>query len=191
MRKLLIALALMLAPGSPAWAEENGLLGDVYLVGLQPNLRIVLRIDAAGEGSFDPDGATEMSAIDKDALQTMGVMYDDPAKLAEATGANSVVIPSNGVDAPPLAADEIRLSMFSVTERDGSPGTLLVLENGYDRALRYRASIVRGRDSEPTDVCTVRPRLRGYEHWPYRIDRLDLTGFALVPYREGSRPVCE
>jgi hypothetical protein len=184
MRKLLIALALMLAPGSPGWADEEGFLGDVQLVALQPNLRIVLRIGEAGEVSFAPDGATDMSAVDKDTLQ-------DPAKLAEATGANSVVIPSKGVDAPPLAGDEIRISMFAVTEPDGSPGTLLVLENGYDRALRYRANMVRGHSSQPTDVCTVLPRLRGYEHWPYRIDRLDLTGFALVPYRQGSRPVCE
>jgi hypothetical protein len=191
MRKLLIALALTLAASSPARAQDEGFIDDVQLVGLEPNLRVMLRIDESGEVSFAPDGAADMAAIDRSALQALGVLYDDPARLAEATGANAVAIQSTGVAAAPLAAGVIRLSMFAVTERDGRPGTLLVLENGYGQALRYRANMVRGRRSEPTDVCTVLPRLRGYEHWPYRIDRLDLTGFELVPYRDGTPPVCE
>jgi hypothetical protein len=191
MRKLLIALVLTLAAGSPARAQEDAFIGDVELVGLEPNLRIVLRIDETGAVSFAPDGAADMAAIDRNALQAIGVIYDDPAKRAEAMGPNSVSLPNNGVAAAPLAAGIIRISMFAVTERDGYPGTLLVLENGYGQALRYRASMVRGRRSAPTDVCTVPPRLRGYEHWPYHIDRLDLTGFELVPYPEGTAPVCE
>ena len=66
-----------------------------------------------------------------------------------------------------------------------------MFETGNAGAWRSRASVTRGRRTERTDVCTVLPGLRGYEHWPYSIDRIDLSDFALVPYRAGSAPVCE
>ena len=91
----------------------------------------------------------------------------------------------------PIAGDQLRISLFRLTRRDGAVETLLVLENGYDRALRYRARMIVDGRSQPTDVCTVLPRLRGYEHWPHAIERMELSDFALVGYRPGTPPVCE
>ena len=51
--------------------------------------------------------------------------------------------------------------------------------------------MVRGGEDEPTDVCAVLPMLRGYEHWPYPIDRIELTKLTLIPYRQGDNPTCE
>jgi hypothetical protein len=68
---------------------------------------------------------------------------------------------------------------------------LLLIENGYDRGLRYRATIYRRGRSEPTDVCVVIPERRGYEHWPYPIDRIELSGLTLFPLREGDPLTCE
>ena len=74
------------------------------------------------------------------------------------------------------------------------PGTdhaVLLIENGYDRAFGYRATMhVRGR-ATPTDVCLVRPHLRGIEHWPYAIESIDLSSFRLVPWREGQQVTCQ
>jgi len=68
---------------------------------------------------------------------------------------------------------------------------LLVIENGYGSALRYRAAIGLGNRVATTDVCVVVPNGRGTEHWPYRIDRIVLTDFRLEPWSEDSRVTCQ
>jgi hypothetical protein len=73
---------------------------------------------------------------------------------------------------------------------DGGKHTLLLIENGYDQGFSYRAIMRIGRRSEPTDVCTVLPNLRSLEHWPYRIDRIELHDFQMLPWNPGDGPVC-
>ncbi|HYD25634.1 MAG TPA: hypothetical protein VEB68_12645 [Croceibacterium sp.] len=188
MRKLLIALAVLLGLSSAAWAQFE----DLRNAAIVPGGRMLVRFDEAGNVSFTPDGGARLAEIDQRALRELGIRYDDPEQLAQSSGPNAAIIrSSDGSGPPPVERGLVRISLFAVTGRDGSPETLLVLENGYDQALRYRALMTRGRSNQPTDVCIVLPRLRGYEHWPYRIDRLDLRGFALVPYGEGTAPVCE
>jgi hypothetical protein len=62
---------------------------------------------------------------------------------------------------------------------------MLFIENGYDRAFAYRARIRAGDKSAATDVCTVMPLKRGQEHWPYRIDTIELSDLKLIPWKEG------
>ena len=87
----------------------------------------------------------------------------------------------------PVAAGQVRLRFI----RMPADHTLLVIENGFQSGLRYRAKMKRGKTVEPTDVCTVLPLKRSYEHWPYKIDRLELSAFALFPMKESDPPICE
>lgn len=186
MRKLLIALAILAGLSSAAWA-----LDDVVFLGLEPGAKFVVRVDDTGKVAVSPDGAARLSDLDRNILGAFAEYYDDPEKLPEASGPNAALFRAEDAGPQPIERGVVRISFFRMTGRNGLPETLLVLENGYERALRYRARMVRGERAQPTDVCTVLPGLRGYEHWPYSIDRIDLSEFALVPYRDGTPPVCE
>jgi hypothetical protein len=89
---------------------------------------------------------------------------------------------------PPRAA--IRLVLRDVAGKTPHD-TLLAIGNGYEGALRYRAVMRRGERSAATDVCLVMPGKPGYEHWPYQIDRLDLTDVRLVPWKQEDGLTCE
>lgn len=67
------------------------------------------------------------------------------------------------------AADTVR---FSFSDMSGMK--MLSAENGYDRALAYRARMFIGRRSANTSICTVMPRIIGMESWGDPIDRLEL-----------------
>jgi hypothetical protein len=108
----------------------------------------------------------------------------------EAVGPNSapIVGGENGIpDAPQIPAGAIRIKLVAL----GRDSTLLVVENGYRSALSYRARIRSPGRSRATDVCEVMPERYGIEHWPYRIDRIDLAQLRLIPWVEGQRPRCE
>ncbi len=105
-----------------------------------------------------------------------------------ASGPDSVRLPIEGSGGEPIPDNAVRISFVQVSgqERD----TLLLLENGYDAAMAYQAVIAQADRSARTDVCTVLPHRRGVEHWPYRIDRIELAHIRLVPWREGDPPIC-
>jgi hypothetical protein len=83
---------------------------------------------------------------------------------------------------PPVRPGSIRFTLRDLPGK--SPhDAVLVVENGYAQGLRYRAVMRRGDRSAATDVCLVMPGKRSYEHWPYQIDRLDLSDLTLVPWK--------
>lgn len=93
-----------------------------------------------------------------------------------------------GVPADPVVPSEIHIAFRQIGDSDQR---LLVIANGYDRALTYRAAIrVDGKDQH-TDVCTVLPGIHGVEHWPFASDRILLTDFRLEEWTESKRPRCE
>ena len=79
---------------------------------------------------------------------------------------------------PPAGA--IRLSM----KRAGEKSTVLVVENGAEGMLYYRAWMSAGGREAATSVCDVAAQIPSFEHWPHRIERLDLAGFG---FRAGER----
>lgn len=87
---------------------------------------------------------------------------------------------------PPLQPDMLRLRFLSIAGRH----SLLILENGYGRALVYRARIARHGATRATDVCLVMPRQRGFEHWPEPIERIELSDFAFVDWHAGQPVPC-
>ena len=57
--------------------------------------------------------------------------------------------------------------------------TALMIANGYNLKLRYRAVIRRNNRSVATDVCEILPTLRGIEHWPYMLDEIEISDIGL------------
>ena len=75
--------------------------------------------------------------------------------------------------------------------RPGSePHSVLVLSNGYGNSFRFRVRMHVAGSVQPTDVCEVFPQISGTEHWPYRIDQLDVTAAWLEP-PQGDNARCE
>lgn len=62
-------------------------------------------------------------------------------------------------------------------------GMMLIVNNPFDRYLRYEAFIenVEKQEFEYTSSCPVGPGLTSYEIWPYPIIHLALTKFRLLP----------
>ena len=87
------------------------------------------------------------------------------------------------LDAHPAAAapNTVRFT-FGVIE---GQGPVLKVQSGYDRHFDYRARMFRGDRSAQTSVCTVMPRITGFEMWPHPIDRLELTDPHFVQVVEG------
>jgi hypothetical protein len=64
--------------------------------------------------------------------------------------------------------------------KPGSPeNTALFITNGYGSTFRYQAAMSADGRSAPTDVCDVAPHMLGLEHWPYPLERLELSDLSL------------
>lgn len=87
----------------------------------------------------------------------------------------------------PIPPGLIRVRFHSVAGRH----SLLVVENGLQGAVAYRARITVKGDARSTDVCVVMPGLPSYEHWPHPIDSIELSSFRHVPWQPGQTPTCE
>lgn len=170
--RMLIAALLLFA--APAAAQEVTLL---------PGERVVVVEVGDGALALAPGERAELSDYDVDALLDLLENY------AEAVGPDAAVLSSES-DPPPLVVGTIRISLVALSDGSSPPQMLLMVENGFEREFRYRARIAVGDESVETDVCTVLPVLRGYEHWPYPFERIELSDFTLLPARPGEAPVC-
>jgi hypothetical protein len=118
-------------------------------------------------GGFDTKGgaAAPLQPYDLEFIRKLITEHSD------ATGPNGAIISlqqkPHEVEAAPLR--------FSFVPMDDGRHTVLVIENGFPRSFLYRARIGRGSKSVVTDVCQVIPNKRGYEHWPYPIDWIEIT----------------
>lgn len=88
----------------------------------------------------------------------------------------------------PVKSGELQISFRQIGNSDQR---LLIIANGYDQALSYRAHILVKGSDRYTDVCTILPGKHGFEHWPYAIDRIVLSDIKLIEWQEDRAPVCE
>jgi hypothetical protein len=151
---------------------------------------VTLRIAGDGAATIDsrkPAGPLpEMDAAFMGQAKTAAIVPG--VKSQPAIAANSSKAP------PPVAPGAVRISLRLVQppiSKSPTGDMLLTIENGYDGALRYKAVMHRGDRAAPTDVCIVIPLKRGYEHWPYPFDRIELSNFSLVPWHAGDNISCE
>jgi hypothetical protein len=73
----------------------------------------------------------------------------------------------------------------------GTGDSLLVIENGLDRGMVYRATMHRGAQSRPTDVCLVPPGKVAVEHWPHPLDAITVDNVRLVAWQPEDGLPCE
>ena len=175
--KLSLSLLGAMLMTAPAAAQE-----PPPTVSLRPGDAATVQIAGEGdEGSVEQGGARWTAHDLAVARHMVGQPIPDaPVETAERLPGDGMAPP------PPVAPNRISLRFHSIAGRH----SLLVLENGYDHAIVYRARMRTGDREAATDVCLVMPRNRGYEHWPHPIDRLDLSDFSLVEWREGEPIPC-
>ncbi|THD36138.1 MAG: hypothetical protein E7773_09425 [Sphingomonas sp.] len=92
-----------------------------------------------------------------------------------------------GMVSPKAAPNTVDLHFVRTAGKDAS---LLVVINGYDRGMIYRATMRRGDKAEPTDVCLVMPGKIGNEYWPYPLDSIELSDIRLVPWKPADGVPC-
>ena len=106
----------------------------------------------------------------------------------------AIAVNRNDVEGePPKPVPErVRLTFRLVPgpRQNAETHSVLILQNGYGNSFRYRALMHARGSVQPTDVCEVYPQISGAEHWPFRIDQLDLAAAWLEPPHEGN-PRCE
>jgi hypothetical protein len=183
MRSIVLLLASLLLASlllaQPAAARDDS-------VTLDNGQAVNIRVDGDGAVALEGDGPAFLSDFDRAAIR---MLLDHPDRAA-LNGPNALPFGAEdvGVQARAPAPDQVRILFTQIA---GGTQTVLILENGYNQALVYRARITRRGAAQPTDVCLVMPGRRGYEHWPYAIDSIELDGFRLE-FWEPSRGIrCE
>ncbi len=71
---------------------------------------------------------------------------------------------------------------LSIQFTGSESGTMLKIFNPFSEQLMYKAELYsyKKKDYIPTSTIPVYPKLISYETWPYKIDKIRLTGFRLV-----------
>ena len=176
MRRFALVLAAAWIATAPVRAQAPA------TVALTPGDAAAIRIgdDGAISSSAQP-GAADWTPMDLMAARRLSgePIPDRPVPYA-------VVIHGDKLNPPPPEPGLLRVKLLSIAGRH----SLLVLENGYDHAIVYRARMTHDGQTRPTDVCLVIPNQRGYEHWPHVIDRLEIYDVHLVEWRQGDPVPC-
>jgi hypothetical protein len=143
-------LAALAASPAAAQPARSGVSADGRTLDLAPGELVFVSLDPAGR-------LTLLSAV--------------PAPAAAALPPK----PGKG-DLDPARLGAIG---FLLGVADGE--STLKIDSGLSQALDYSASLRREAASadEPARACTVLPLLASWEHWPYAVSRLTLTGFAV------------
>jgi hypothetical protein len=176
MRHFLLAAAIV-AVGAPAIAQDR------LPVTLAPEQAITLRLDENGATiARENPGRALWSSFDIAVARHL-------AGIAPPKGpAPAMDLPADGSLPPPPAVqpNRLRLRFMSIAGQH----SILILENGYDRGIIFRARMTRGSETRPTDVCLVVPMRYGFEHWPHPLDRIEISDIHLVPWRTGDPVPC-
>lgn len=173
MRYWMVAAAMVCA--NPASAQ----------VALTSGQGVSIAIAADGEVETGKPHPAALGPHDLEALDQMRIAYQS---IPQTEGVLPAVAMNPGDHPMPgIIAGKIEIAFVVIGDKD----SVLVILNGYERALVYRARItVRGKTG-PTDVCLVMPGKRGYEHWPYAIERIELTALTLVDWSPEDGITCK
>ncbi|WP_028968629.1 hypothetical protein [Sphingomonas sp. URHD0057] len=146
---------------------------------------LTITIGDKGLAVLTREKAAPLSAFETEALHDGQAIVVPP----EAKTVAPLAINHTDAPAPKIRMGQLRIAFRTVSNSDGTAmQSLLTLENGYARSLRYSAVIRRGEQSVPTDVCDVPAVKPGFEHWPYVLDAIDLSNFELL---EGDQIECQ
>jgi hypothetical protein len=149
---------------------------------LEPEQAVVLQIEPSGDYLVTGISRAEWTPFDVAAARHLAGQTPPQVPQTTAEPLTADIMP----EPPQLPPGQVAVRFMAIAGRHA----LLVVENGYDQALVYRARMSRNGQTRSTDVCVVPPRLGSYEHWPHPIERLTLSDFRLVPWREGQEVTC-
>lgn len=178
-RWLVLSFALLWS--GAAWAAPDRLT-------LGPDETVEVMIAADGKMRIgEAAAAAAMNAFDRKALAEL-VRTEVPTDAGVLPP--QIVSRDAGDPVLPVTPGMLRITLRDVPGK--SPHErLLVIENGYGKALRYKAVLRKGDRAKPTDVCWVLPGKRSYEHWPYTFDQIELSALTLVDWQESDGIPCE
>lgn len=189
---LIAALALAAEPPAqpapvavpnPCVDASNCRFVDVITLTLPSGKPMAMKIGKQMPFLIHPNGETHLGLVPgEQVVVRLGHAGEPPLVLVHADHA-----PDAAAKPAAVEADTIRLSFKQMA---GAPGMMLVVENGYGRALAYHAAMITMQDVKPTDVCQVGPKLSSYENWPQAFPILDLSGFQLID-ADPSKLVCQ
>jgi len=157
---------------------------EIPTTSLAPGEAMRVQLDDGGRAGPAERHSAEWTAFDVYAARQLGGMPIPDAPVPEGT---AIMTGPGGPRPAPIPPGQVRIRLMSVAGRH----TLLVVENGLQRAIAYRARMTREGDTRPTDVCLVMPGFPSYEYWPHLIERIELSDFRYVPWQPGHRPTCE
>jgi len=172
-----IAIFCALLAAAPAAAQ------GVPAVSLSPGEAVTVRFDDGGRVGEPERAPAAWSRFDLFAARQLSGMTPPDAPMPEGVPIHG----PEGMVPDPIPPGEVRLRFLSIAGQHA----LLVVENGQDRALAYRARMTVDGRTRHTDVCIVLPRLPSYEHWPHSVERLELYDFRFIPWPPGQTPTCE
>jgi hypothetical protein len=172
-----LAILLLALAASPAIAQ------NVPTISLSPGEAVTIRFDDGGRAGEPERSAATWSRFDLYAARHLAGMAPPDAPVPEGMPIDA----ADNILPDPIPREELRLRMMSIAGQH----VLLVVENGRERALAYRARMVANGRETHTDVCVVLPRLPSYEHWAFPIERLELSDFRFIPWAPARNPTCE
>ena len=149
---------------------------------------VTLALDEAS-GKTTPREIDRKPAPDASVFETAVAAKFAGGAFDNATGANGQPMTDAqiGAASPRAAPNTVQLHFFRTPTKDQS---LLVIANGYDRGMVYRATMHVKGQSQATDVCVVMPGKVGLELWRFAIDSLNLSDIKLVPWKPEDGIVC-
>ena len=151
-------------------------------VTIAPGETVTLRLKRDEFALVDRRDAEPISSFDARLVEGLAHQVDPPG----ATVLPPEPIYRTPVPPPPIRPDQVRLTFRQVPGRSIlERHSMLTIQNGYGRSFRFRARMHTGSKSAPTDVCEVFAGKYGIEHWPYKIERLELSALRLDPERPG------
>jgi hypothetical protein len=132
-------------------------------------------------GQIEAEGATSEPLSDQDLDMIRQLITEHP----KAFGPNGVIVHSD-VPGRSVETNHVR---FTLVPLDDGKQSVLVIENGFPISFLYAARIGKGDRSTVTDVCQTIPGKKGYEHWPYSIDWIEISDIRMVEWNGHLR--CE
>ena len=159
--KVIFSLALLFAPGlgTLARAAEPEVI-------LAPGEYATLQQGDDGRWSLVEKGSA--SDVAKSTMEQVPAGYGPTNQVRAVKGP---MIPKN--------AARFTLTPWGPTQ--GAPGMMLVVSNGYEKRLTYRAALRRnqGNPANPTTICPILPHTLSLENWPYAFAAIETSDLEL------------
>lgn len=173
----LLFFVAMLAFATPSFAPD--------FISLRPGEAVTILIDDGGGATIaERRRAPAPAAFEKAAVRAY---YDGFFKGVYGQNSKPFGTDDNFPEAARVTPGRIRLT-FRALKRGHR---LLVVENGYARALAYKAVMKVGKSWRTTDVCRVHPGVHNFEWWPEPVKTISVSRLQLVAWAEGQTPICE